>query len=95
MAAKLKFLENDGTELLFEEHKVPATLKVQKLFRGDAKLYSRKGGSDGDLALQKFLDSLSTWTRDNFCTLHPAQNSNEAYIHVKANVDGAYLEVED
>lgn len=94
--AKIEFVTYDMAQRLpFDSQVIPNKVKLSKLFRGDAKVYSKTGGSDGDLALERFLAGFSTWTQENFCTLVPARDAQQAYIHIKSSVDDAFMEIDD
>jgi hypothetical protein len=88
MAGKGKIIFYDTDEKCnCGEYPVPDTLRAQKLFNGDIKLTSKKGGSDGEAALTKFLYEMSTWQMDNMAQFVPS-GTNEAYLKILRENDG-------
>lgn len=87
---KLTFsTKQDGIWSAYDEHSVPDTLRASTLTRGDIKIYSRTGGSDGELALARFWASMSSWTQDYFLKYVEANENKQAYIHVAYEAEGA------
>jgi len=91
---KLTFsTKQDGIWSIYDEHYIPDTLRASKLSRGDIKIYSRKGGSDGELALARFWASMSSYTQEHFLKYVEAKENKQAYIHVAYEAEGARAEL--
>jgi hypothetical protein len=91
---KLTFsTKQEGIWSAYDEHIIPDTLKASKLHRGDIKIYSRKGGSDGELELARFWASMSSWTQDYFLKYVESNENRQAHIHVAYEVEGARAEL--
>lgn len=91
---KLTFsTKQDGIWSAYEEHSVPDTLRASKLNRKDIKIYSVKGGSDGELALARFWASMSSYTQEVFLKYVEAHENKQAYIHVAYEAEGARAEL--
>lgn len=77
----------------YERHIIPDTLKASTLFLKDIKIYSRRGGSDGELDLLNFMYSMGTWTQAYFFTYVEAKENKQAYLHIVYEVEGARAEI--
>lgn len=77
----------------YERHLIPDTLTASTLFFGDIKIYSRRGGSDGELDLLNFMASMGTWTQEFFLTYVEARETKQAHIHIVYEVEGARAEL--
>jgi len=95
MAAKLKFLDSAQNNAPCGDYKIPSTLKAQRMYLGNIKIPSRKGGSDGEAALARFANAFSTWIRENMVEEKPATGTNQAYINVRESFEGVCVELED
>lgn len=91
---KIQFSAMDeGHRMVYEEHTIPDTLTASKLHMNDIKIRSKKGGSDGELALARFWASMSSWTQEYFLKFVEANENRQAYIHVAYEVEGARAEL--
>lgn len=86
--------QEGGIWSAYDEHYIPDTLRASKLKMGDIKIYSVKGGSDGELALARFWASMSSWTQDYFLKFVESNENRQAYIHVAYEVEGARAELQ-
>lgn len=91
---KIQFSAMDeGHRMVYEELTIPDTLSASKLHMNDIKIRSKKGGSDGELALLTFIHGMSNYTQENFVEYHEAKYNVAAYIHIKYMFEGARAEL--
>lgn len=89
---KIIFYDTDE-ECNCGEYEVPDTLRAQKMHMGDLKLTSKKGGTDGEAALERFMYSISTWQRENMTSFVPS-GTNEACLRILKSYDGVHVILE-
>ena len=89
---KLRFTI-DGHDSHFEEHRIPQGMSFKVLFFKSVKVYSKKGGSDGELALQRFMWSMSSYVQEYFKYV-PANANKQAHLLIKACHEDTYMEIE-
>ena len=79
--------------MVYEEHTIPDTLSASTLYMKNIKIRSKKGGSDGEMALLTFVHGMSTYTQENFVEYHEAKYNVAAYVEIKYMFEGARAEL--